>query len=123
ELSANNRAGCKDKVCKESNVKILKGELRLGTWVEIKDHGSWQWRHWGCVSGSQVENLREKIGKDAKGEYRWDAIDGWEELDEKPELQEKIKRVVEQGHIDDEDFKGVSIPLFLPFRPHPTNLG
>lgn len=26
-----------------------------------------------------------------------------------PEIQEKIRRVVEQGHIDDEDFNGVSL--------------
>ena len=35
----------------------------------------------GCVSGEQVVHLREKIGKDDNGEYRWDAIDGWEELE------------------------------------------
>ena len=26
----------------------MKGELRLGTWVEILGHGSFKWRHWGC---------------------------------------------------------------------------
>jgi len=28
-----------------------------------------------------------------------------------PDIQEKIRRVIEQGHIDEEDFNGVS--LFL----------
>lgn len=35
----------------------------------------------GCVSGEQVVHVREKIGKNSKGEYNWDAIDGWEELE------------------------------------------
>lgn len=29
--------------------KIEKGDLRMGTWVEIKGNGSFKWRHWGCV--------------------------------------------------------------------------
>jgi hypothetical protein len=61
--------------------------------------GSWQWRHWyvasflllnetlteilarGCVSGEQCVNLQKDIGKDENGEYKWDYIDGWEELE------------------------------------------
>jgi hypothetical protein len=46
ELSPNNRAGCKDTVCKKEAIKIKKGEIRFGTWVEIAEHGSWAWRHW-----------------------------------------------------------------------------
>ena len=46
EISPNKRAGCKDTLCKEENVKIMKGELRFGSWVEIKEHGSWAWKHW-----------------------------------------------------------------------------
>lgn len=46
EISPNNRAGCKDTVCKEEKVKILKGEIRFGSWVEINEHGSWAWKHW-----------------------------------------------------------------------------
>jgi len=34
------------KPCK--GTKIAKGELRLGTWVTILEHGSLRWRHWGC---------------------------------------------------------------------------
>jgi len=33
-----------------------------------------------------------------------------------PELQEKIRRVVEQGHIDAEDFNGVSALVSCPGR-------
>jgi hypothetical protein len=34
----------------------------------------------GCVSGAQISNIRDKImmGDD---EYRWDAIDGYDELE------------------------------------------
>ncbi|KAK3335427.1 hypothetical protein B0T19DRAFT_7934 [Cercophora scortea] len=106
EICPNNRAGCKDRICKANNTKILKGELRLGTWVEIQDHGGFQWRHWGCVSGEQIHNIREKIGQDAHGEYKWDFIDGWEELEADPELKAKVQRVIKQGHIDPEDFNG-----------------
>lgn len=49
-MSPNNRAGCKDSVCKKENVKILKGEIRFGTWVEINERGSWAWKHWYVVS-------------------------------------------------------------------------
>ncbi|KAK0613104.1 poly polymerase and DNA-ligase Zn-finger region-domain-containing protein [Bombardia bombarda] len=108
EVCPNNRAGCKDKNCKDAAVKIKKGELRLGTWVEIQEHGSWAWRHWGCVSGEQIQNMQNKIGKGSNGEYRWDALDGWEELEDAPAVQERIKRVINQGFIDPEDFNGVS---------------
>ncbi|KAL2129067.1 hypothetical protein VTI74DRAFT_8282 [Chaetomium olivicolor] len=107
EISPNNRAGCKEKVCKDGKVKIKKGELRLGVWVEIPDgRASWQWRHWGCVSGEQCTNMQKKLGKDSSGEYRWDMLDGWEELQEHPDAVEKVKRVITQGHIDPEDFNG-----------------
>ncbi|EGS22977.1 uncharacterized protein CTHT_0014560 [Thermochaetoides thermophila DSM 1495] len=106
EICPNNRALCRDKVCKEAGIKICKGELRLGTWVEVQDHGAWHWRHWGCVSGEQVVNMQKKYATDKPGEYNWEAIDGWEELENFPDVQEKVKRVIRQGHIDPEDFKG-----------------
>lgn len=34
-----------------------------------------------------------------------DMVDGFEELPE--ELQEKVKRALEQGHVDDADWNGV----------------
>lgn len=33
------------------------------------------------MSGEQVVNMQNEIGKDSKGEYRWDMIDGWEDLE------------------------------------------
>lgn len=59
ELSANNRAGCQDKVCKDNAEKITKGQLRCGTWVEIQEHGSWRWKHWYVVNLFVVPPHRE----------------------------------------------------------------
>lgn len=33
----------------------------------------------GCVSGAQIQNMRDKISM-GDGEYRWDAIDGYDDL-------------------------------------------
>ncbi|RDA91179.1 hypothetical protein CP533_4843 [Ophiocordyceps camponoti-saundersi (nom. inval.)] len=105
EVSPNNRAICKDTVCKANKEKILKGEIRFGTWVEIQEHGSWAWKHWGCVSGAQMVAVQELCDK-GDGSYDFDAIDGYDELNDHADLQEKIRRCVEQGHIDAQDFKG-----------------
>ncbi|KAG6003023.1 hypothetical protein E4U43_000979 [Claviceps pusilla] len=112
EISPNNRAGCKDSVCNKEKIKITKGEIRFGTWVEIQEHGSWAWKHWGCVSGSQLQNLRDECDK-GDGEWDFDTIDGYDELTQVdtphfpyPDVQEKVRRCVKQAHIDAEDFKG-----------------
>ncbi|KAF7862549.1 hypothetical protein EAF04_007422 [Stromatinia cepivora] len=110
ELATTARAGCNNLECKNAGIKIQKNELRLGTWVEIKDHGGWQWKHWGCVTGKQLENMRTYL-KDGKGGYMWDKLDGYNDggkgsLDDHPEMQEKVRRVVTQGFIDPEDWKG-----------------
>lgn len=60
-----------------------------------------QWRHWGCVTPSVIHNW--KITSDGD----MDLVDGYDELP--AELQEKVKRAFDQGHVDDEDFTGVSI--------------
>ncbi|KAM3066546.1 hypothetical protein ACMFMG_002261 [Clarireedia jacksonii] len=114
ERAVTGRATCNNKECKDAGVKIEKDELRLGTWVEVRDYASWHWRHWGCVTGKQLENLRLYLEGDdnhGSGEYRWDFLDGYDDsgkggLDGHPDLQEKVRRVVEQGFIDPEDWKG-----------------
>lgn len=40
------------------------------------------------------------------GERDYTALDGYEELSQ--EAQVKIRKALEQGHVDDEDWKGVS---------------
>ena len=72
-----------------------------------------------------VSNVQEAIS-DGKGGYQWDMIDGYDELkyvlldytymlfvltyprSDHPDVQEKIRRVITQGHIDPDDFNGVS---------------
>jgi hypothetical protein len=58
--------------------------------------------------------LRAYLEDPAKpGVYRWDFLDGYEgddknSLEKHPEVQEKVRRVITQGFIDPEDFRGVS---------------
>ena len=56
--------------------------------------------HRGCVTPKQIMNLKDSIDNDANN------LDGYEDLGE--ELQEKIVKAVEEGHVTDEDWKGVS---------------
>jgi len=57
----------------------------------------------GCVTPNVVSNMRDETEMDP------DLIDGWEDLDE--ESQEKVMRALKQGHVDDADWKGASLPL------------
>ncbi|KAI8937228.1 hypothetical protein NX059_006437 [Plenodomus lindquistii] len=98
EASPNSRAGCQTKPCKDAGVKITKGELRYATQVTIKEHQSWQYRHWGCVTPKQIENLIETCEGDTE------MVDGFDELPD--EYQEKIKYALENGHVHDDDWKG-----------------
>ena len=56
----------------------------------------------GCVTPKQISNLKDTIEGDPS------QIDGYEELPE--DVQEKLVRAVEQGHIDDEDWGWVLLP-------------
>jgi len=98
EASPNNRAGCQTAPCKKEGVKITKGELRFAVQVTINEHQSWQYRHWGCVTPKQIENLLETCGGDT------DMVDGFDELPD--EYQDKIKFALEHRHVPDEDWKG-----------------
>lgn len=44
--ASTSRAGCQNKECKDEKVKISKGELRFGTWIDTERFQSWAWRHW-----------------------------------------------------------------------------
>lgn len=50
-----------------------------------------------------VGNMQELINDEGDGDPS--VIDGFEELSE--ENQEKVRKAIEQGHVDDEDWKGV----------------
>ncbi|RMZ91700.1 hypothetical protein DV736_g1070, partial [Chaetothyriales sp. CBS 134916] len=106
ELSPNKRAGCQNIACKHEKVKIEKGELRFGNWVEIPNYpAGWKWKHWGCVTPLQITNLQNMLGSiDYDNNKDMDALDGWDELDD--ESRARIRQALKDGHIPDDDWRG-----------------
>ncbi|KLJ08394.1 hypothetical protein EMPG_16164 [Blastomyces silverae] len=100
EEASTSRAGCKNKECQEKKEKILKGELRLGTWVDTENFQSWAWKHWGCVTPRQIASIQEVVGDESDCTL----IDGFDEIS--AENQEKFREAVAQGHVSDSDWKG-----------------
>ncbi|KAK0262423.1 hypothetical protein LTR91_014701 [Friedmanniomyces endolithicus] len=98
ERSKTNRAGCRAPHCKDAGIKIDKDDLRQGVLVTIKEHTSWMWRHWGCVTPEIIRNWKTSSDGDM------DMVDGYEDLPS--DLQEKVQRAFEQGHVDDADWGG-----------------
>ncbi|BAE60938.1 unnamed protein product [Aspergillus oryzae RIB40] len=113
EQASTGRAGCQNKECKDEKVKIAKGELRLGTWVDTERIQAFFWRHWGCVTPRIIASLNENLGDGDEKDY--EQLDGFEDLT--PENQEKVKKALEQGHVDDDEWKGVCNSLFLMTLP------
>lgn len=104
EISPNARAACKAMTCNKA--KILKGDLRVATWVSTGKFESWSWRHWGCFTPTQIKNAREKLGAEGEqDEVDMSLFDGWAELPEEEKL--KVKVALEVGHVEDADWKGV----------------
>lgn len=93
--ATSSRAACKGpKPC--NGTKILKGELRLGTLVEIQGSQTFQWRHWGCVTPKIIRNIQDRDGIT-------DAIDlsGYEEL--LPVDRARITRAFVLGEVAPQD--------------------
>lgn len=73
----------------------------------------------GCITGNVLENIRNGIEDPGNpGQYRWDYLDGYEgddkdSLQKHPEFQAKVRRVITQGFIDPEDWRGVSFTELL----------
>lgn len=63
----------------------------------------------GCTTPKLISNIKESIGEGDDMDI--DALDGYDELEAGE--QEKIQRAFEQGHVDDEDWKGVSSSSLL----------
>lgn len=67
----------------------------------------------GCVTPKLVSNINNTMEEEGSGgdgdEKDYSAIDGYEEIPE--EFQEKVRHALEQGHVDDEDWKGVSMRI------------
>ncbi|MCJ1282586.1 hypothetical protein MMC26_001911 [Xylographa opegraphella] len=97
EYAPSGRAGCKATECKKNGVKIDKGELRHGTFLEIQEHQSWAWKHWGCVTPVQIANLKKDI------EDNLDYLDGYEDLNDDDKA--KVRQALADGHVADEDWR------------------
>ncbi|KAJ8081196.1 hypothetical protein AAF712_008836 [Marasmius tenuissimus] len=73
---------------------ITEGSLRFGTTVEFHGKQVFAWRHWGCVTREQLENVKAQFEEASE-------LDGFEDL--KEEDQERVKKAYEDGHVADED--------------------
>ncbi|OQE19821.1 hypothetical protein PENSTE_c014G04540 [Penicillium steckii] len=106
ELASSGRAGCQNKECKDNKIKIEKGALRTGTWIDNERFQSWSWRHWGCTTPLVLQHIKEAIGGEDQDEDNldFDALDGFDEVP--PEMQEKIKKALVKGHIEDDEWQG-----------------
>ncbi|KAL4878664.1 hypothetical protein BJY04DRAFT_195357 [Aspergillus karnatakaensis] len=102
EEAPTGRAGCQNKECKDQKIKIPKGEIRFGSWVDTERIQAFYWRHWGCVTPKIIQNLRELVGEDDDQDL--DLLDGYDEIP--AEFQEKVQKALDQGHVADEDWKG-----------------
>lgn len=67
----------------------------------------------GCVTPKLVSNLNTSIEEESgEGDEKdYTAIDGYDEIPE--EDQEKVRGALEQGHVDDDDWNGVSFFLSM----------
>ena len=54
------------------------------------------------MSPKQIDNIKESIEGDL------DMFDGYDELPE--DLQEKVRKALDDGHVDDDDWRGVLLP-------------
>ncbi|KAJ5472062.1 hypothetical protein N7539_008631 [Penicillium diatomitis] len=97
-------AGCHNKECRDHNIEITKGEIRVGTWVE--KFKSWRWRHWGCTTPLVLANMIKNLfGKEElKGDEDFDRIVGWKGLSKTQ--QDAVRKALTERHIPDEDWKG-----------------
>ena len=68
--------------------------------VTIQENQSWKWKHWGCTTPQVLQNISDAIDGDLE------LFDGYDELPE--EDQTRVSAAIEEGHIADEDWKGVS---------------
>ncbi|KAL8963770.1 MAG: hypothetical protein Q9193_000017 [Seirophora villosa] len=97
-MAKSKRAVCRNTECKKQSIKIDKGELRLGSWVDYGENQGFAWKHWGCVTPVQIERIKDATEDDLE------MLDGYEELPS--DLQEKVKQSLEVGHVADEDWRG-----------------
>ena len=61
-------------------------------------------RYRGCVTPKVISNLKGAVEDDASN------LDGYEDLPE--ELQVKVDKAIEEGHVADNDWRGVRLCYF-----------
>ena len=60
----------------------------------------------GCFTPKMIENMSESIkGEEGEG-LNYEMLDGWEDLPK--EHQEKVIQALSVGHIEDDEWRGVS---------------
>ncbi|ORY75118.1 poly polymerase and DNA-ligase Zn-finger region-domain-containing protein, partial [Protomyces lactucae-debilis] len=62
EYAKSGRAVCQNGECKKRALKIPKGAMRLGVWVDVQGHGSYKWRHYGCITDRVMNNMHSEFG-------------------------------------------------------------
>ncbi|KAI4644886.1 hypothetical protein J4E93_005684 [Alternaria ventricosa] len=100
EQASTGRATCSQAACKRSQIKIAKGELRIGTHTLFEPEARWYmaWRHWGCATKHQIAGLKETTGNDPTKAPGYDRLS--------PESQEQV-RLAFEGQPVDKNFKGI----------------
>ncbi|KAL1792531.1 hypothetical protein ACET3X_009038 [Alternaria dauci] len=114
EQATTGQATCNQAACKRSKIKIVIGELRIGTHTLFDDGMSsrWYmaWRHWGCATKHQIEGLKEVTGNDPTKAPGYDRLS--------PESQEQVRLAFEEGKPVDKTFKGIREDLAKDARKY-----
>lgn len=63
----------------------------------------------GCVTPKLISNMAKTFEEDGDSV---EDLDGFDEISE--DNQQRIRKALEQGHVDDDDWKGVSASFLLP---------
>ncbi|KAL4062553.1 hypothetical protein J3A83DRAFT_4109785 [Scleroderma citrinum] len=93
EYASSARAKCKGpKPC--TGTTISKGELRLGTLIEVRGATTYSWRHWGCVTPKIISNIKTSIGS-------VEDLDGFDDLSD--EDKSRLRHAFEEGKVADAD--------------------
>ena len=66
-----------------------------------------------CITPTVIQNLLNALGGLDGIEEDLNVIDGYDEIPQ--EWQEKILTMLREGHVPDEDWKGVRGPSQVPF--------
>ncbi|KAF2732332.1 zf-PARP-domain-containing protein [Polyplosphaeria fusca] len=105
EHSTSDRAGCQQAACKRFGIKIPKGELRIGTYVQNFQSEEWMtiWRHWRCATPHQIKRLKELTGDKPEDTPGFAGIS--------PESQEHVRQAFEDGKVKDKDISDIRTDL------------